>query len=345
MEVGCCTGGTESKLVVKSRDWWIKVQRGWAKFWGWFRENFIILAGALLFVWLIIVWVGFSRGLWDVETLKAYAMYGTAMGTGLLAVATVFMIKKNSQLTELTRLSLEKPVVGEIIIYTIEPVENRIEQDAETMEAEGIYLYDIPLPHIRTDMLPRTLYDIRTLVLGDIFVRYPHYMELIRRYPYLENYLADYAKCISKAQLLIEQTLEDIQACLKEGRLTKAVNAFPSNSKIPLKYLPFWELLSASERAVPRPDYDRYHLWSSDVDSFWQNYKEAIMATIHSTSIPTLIVDTDKALKECEDILARKAERLNKVKEELKAKYLFTEGELQSLRERYGRETGKARIF
>lgn len=312
----------------------MKLQRGWTKFWDWYKDNFIMLAAALLFLWLLVVWVAFNRGLFNAEILTAYAMYGTAAGTGLLAIATFLMARKNSQLTELTRLSLEKPVIGEIIVYTLEPVEKQIEQDAEAIEGEGIYLYDIPLPHVRTDLLPRTLHDIKSMPLRNIFTRYPHYMELIQRYPDFENYLADYGKNVSKARLLIEQVLEDIQACLKEDKLTKAINAFPSNPKIPLKYLPFWELLSASGRIVTRPDYDRYHLWSSEVDSFWQNYKEEIMAIIHSTSIPTLIADIDKALKECEDILIRKAERLNKVREELKTKYLFTEEELRLLREK-----------
>jgi len=323
----------------------MKLQHGWTNFWGWFRDNFIMLAAALLFLWFLVIWVAFKQGLLNIELLQAYAMYGVALGTGLLAVATVFMARKNSQLTELTRLSLEKPVIGEIIVYAIEPVEKRIEQDAEAMEGEGIYLYDIPLSHVRTDMLPRTLYDIKLMPLRDIFAHYPHYMELIRRYPDFENYLTDYANCINKAHLLIEQTLENIQACLKEDRFTKAVSAFPSNSKIPLKYLPFWELLSTSGRVVPRLDYDRYHLWSSEVHSFWQNYKEEIMALIHATSIPHLITDINRTLKECEDILARKYERLKKVKENLKAKYLFTEEELKSLRVRYQEERGEAIFF
>lgn len=325
---------------MKLRDWWMRLGRGWIKFWGWFRDNFIILAAALLFLWLLVVWRAFSQGLFNVEILSAYAMYGTAAGTGLLAVATVFMARKNSQLTELTRLSLEKPMIGEIIVYAIEPIENRIQQDADALTGEGVYLYDIPLPNIRTDMLPRTLYDIKALFLRDIFAHYPHYMELIRRYSDFENYLADYGDSIRKAQELIEQALQDIETLLRASSLAKIVSAFPANSKIPVKYLPFWELLSISGRAVPRLDYDRYHLWSSEVDSFWQNCKEEIMAIIHSTSIPTLIADIDKALKECEDILERKTERLNKVKEELKAKYLLTEEELRSLRER-----GRARAI
>lgn len=331
--------------MIRLRDWWMRLQRGWTKFWGWFGDNFILLAVVLLFLWFIIVWVAFRQGLLNVVTFQAYAMYGAAFGTGLLAVATFFMARKNSQLTELTRLSLEKPVIGEIIVYTIEPVEKRIEQDAEAMEGEGIYLYDIPLSHLPKNEIPRTLYDIKTLFLGNTFAHYPHYMELIRRYPDLENYLVDYANSISKAKLSIEQTLENIEVYLKESRFTKAVNAFPSNSKIPLKYLPFWELLSTSGRVVARPDYDRYHLWSSEVNSFWQNYKEEIMTVIQSTSVPTQIADINGILKQCEDILVGKAERLNRVEEELKAKYLFTEGELRSLRERYAKERGKARIL
>ena len=325
-------------MMNKLRDWWMRLQRGWARFWGWFRNNFIILAAALLFLWFLIVWVAFRQGLLNVGIFQAYAMYGAALGTGLLAVATVFMAIKNSQLTELTRLSLEKPVIGEIIIYAIEPVEERIEQDADTIQGEGVYLYDISLSHLPSNMIPRSLYDIKTLFLGNIFGHYPHYMELIRRYPNFENYLADYANCINKAHLLIEQTLEDIQAYLKEDRFIKVLGAFPSNSKIPLKYLPFWELLSASERVVPRLDYDRYYLWSSEVHSFWQNYKEEIMTLIHTTSIPHLITDINRALKECEDILVRKYERLKKVKDDLKTRYLFTEKELESLRVQYQRD-------
>lgn len=317
----------------------------WTKSRDWFGNNFIILAAVLLFLGLLIVWQMFRQGLLSIYEFQSYAMYWTAMGTGLLAVATVFMARKNYQLTELTRLSLEKPVIGEMIVYAIEPVENRVKQDAEALEGEGVYLYDIPLSHLPPNMIPRTLYDTKTMLLRNIFAPCPHYMELIRRYPDFENYLADYANCISEARLLIEQTLEDIQACLKESRLTKAASAFPSNSKIPLKYLPFWELLSASERVVPRLDYDRYYLWSSEVDSFWQNYKEEIMALIHTTSIPHLITDINRALKECEDILARKYERLKKVKEELKAKYLFTEEELKSLRVRYQQEREGADLY
>lgn len=322
----------------------MKLQRGWTRFWGWFRDNFIILAAALLFLWFLIVWVAFSQGLLNIEMFQAYAMYGVALGTGLLAIATIFMVRRNSQLTELTRLSLEKPVIGEIIVYTIEPVEKQIEQDTDAIGAEGVYLYDIPLSHLPPNMIPRTLYDIKPMPLRNIFAHYPHYMELIRRYPDFENYLADYGKNVSKARLLIEQALEDIQACLKKDRLTKAINAFPSNSKIPLRYLPFWELLSTSGKTVPRVGYDRYYLWSSEVDSFWQDYKEEIMALIHATNIPHLITDINRTLKQCEDILARKYERLKRVKDDLKARYLFTEAELESLRVRYQREREGARL-
>jgi len=323
---------------MRLRGWWTRLQRGGTRPWGWFRDNFIIIAAVLLFLWFVLVWVAFSQGLLNVEVFKAYAMYGTAVGTGLLAVVTFFMVRKNSQLTDLTRLSLEKPVIGEMIVYTIEPVEQQIEQDDKMLEAEGVYLYDMPLPHLPHNMIPHRLHDVKPMSLRNIFANYPHYMELIRRFPDFENYLVDYGNSVSEAKLLIKQTLEDIQACLKEGRFTKALNAFPSNSRIPFKYLPFWELLSAAGRTVPRLDYDRYHLWSSDVDSFWQNHREEIMAAIHSTSLPGLIMDTDRVLKKCEDILAERAERLNKVKEDLKAKYLFTEEELQSLRVRYQRE-------
>jgi len=331
--------------VIKLQNWWTKLQRGWIKFCAWFGNNFIILAAALLFLWFLIVWVAFRQGLFSIYEFQAYAMYGAALGTGLLAVATFFMARKNSELTQLTRLSLEKPVIGEIIVYTIEPVENRMEKDADALQGEGVYLYDIPLPHLPPAMLPRTLYDIKTLFLRDIFAHCPHYLELIRRYPDFENYLADYANYVNKVHLLIEKTLEDIQACLKEDRFTKALSAFPANSKIPLKYLPFWELLSTLERVVPRLDYDRYHLLSSEVNSFWQNYKEEIMTLIHTTNIPHLITGIDKALKECESILERKYERLKKVKEELKAKYLFPEEELKTLRIRYQQEMEGARLI
>ncbi len=79
-------------------------------------------------------------------------------------------------------------------------------------------------------------------------------------------------------------------------------------------------------------------MWSSDVHSFWQHRKVEFMKLIHTTNIPYLITDINEALKECEEILQRKHQRLKKVKEELKAKYLFTEKELESLRERYQQE-------
>jgi hypothetical protein len=300
----------------------------------WFRDNFIILAIIILFLWFIAIWMAFSKGLLTNVIFESYAMYGTALGTALLALATLIMARNNSRLTELTRLSLEKPLIGEIIVDAIEPVERRMESDAEAMEAEGICLYDIPLPDVRADLLPRTLYDIKTLFLGDIFAHYPHYKELARRYPEFGNYLDDFARNVGKAQDLIEQTLREIEICLRAHSFGRAISGFPNDSKIPLKYLPVWELLAASGRTVPRLGYDRYHLWSSEVDSFWQKYKEEVMAAIDSTKAPTLIVDANRILKECEDTLVRKAKRLNAVKEELKVKYLFTEEELQLLRER-----------
>ena len=321
---------------MKFRDWRLRLQTGFMKFIRWFRDNFIILAIIILFLWFIAIWMAFSKGFLTNVIFESYAMYGTALGTALLALATFIMARNNSRLTELTRLSLEKPLIGEILVDAIEPVERRMELDAEAMEAEGICLYDIPLPDVRGDLLPRTLYDIKTLFLGDIFAHYPHYRELARRYPEFENYLDDFAKNVGKVQDLIEQTLREIEICLIAHSFGTAISGFPHDSKIPLKYLPLWELLAASGRTVPRPDYDRYHLWSSEVDSFWQKYKEEIMVAIDSTKAPTLIVDANRILKECEDTLVRKAERLNAVKEELKVKYLFTEEELKLLRERRG---------
>ncbi len=215
------------------RDWWMRLQRGWTRFWGWFGNNFIILAVMLLFLWFLSIWLAFRQGLLNVGIFQAYAMYGAALGTGLLAVATVFMAIKNSQLTELTRLSLEKPVIGEIIVYAIEPVEERIEQDADTIQGEGVYLYDISLSHLPSNMIPRSLYDIKTLFLRDIFAHYLHYAEITRRYPDFENYLADYAESINKAKELIERTLQDTEDCIKASSLARLIPDFPSNSQIP----------------------------------------------------------------------------------------------------------------
>jgi hypothetical protein len=294
----------------------------------------VILAIIILFLWFIVIWVAFRKGLLADVTFEAYAMYGTALGTALLALATFIMAKRNSQLTELTRLSLEKPLISEIIVDAIELVEARIAQDAEAIEAEGIYLYDIALPDVRADLLPRTLYDIKTLFLGNIFAHYPHYRELIRRYPEFEDYLVDFAKTVGKVQDLIEQTLREIEICLGADSIKTVIYAFPSDSKIPLKYLPFWDLLAASGRTVTTANYDRYHLWSGAVDCFWQTYKGEIMAVVKSSHAPNLVELTNKILKECEEILVRKSDQLRAVKEELKAKYLFTEEELKLIRER-----------
>lgn len=294
----------------------------------------MILAIIILFLWFIVIWVAFSKGLLADVTFGAYAMYGTALGTALLALATFIMAKRNSQLTELTRLSLEKPLISEIIVDAIEPVERRIEQDAEAIEAEGIYLYDIALPDMRSDLLPRTLYDIKPFFLGNVFTHYPHYRELIRRYPEFENYLVDFAINVGKVQDLVEQTLREIEICLEVDSLKKVISGFPPDSKIPLKYLPFWDLLAASGRTVTTADYDRYHLWSSAVDSFWQKYKGEIMAVVMSSHAPNLIERINKTLKECDEVLVKKSDQLHAVKEELKAKYLFTEEELKLIRER-----------
>lgn len=294
----------------------------------------MILAIIILFLWFIIIWVAFRKSLLADVTFEAYAMYGIALGTASLALATFIMAKRNSQLTELTRLSLEKPLISEIIVDAIEPVERHIEQDAEAIEAEGIYLYDIALPDVRPDTLPRTLYDIKTLFQRNIFGHYPHYRELTRRYPEFEDFLVDFAKNVGEAQDLIEQTLSEIEICLRVDSVKKVISVFPSDSKLPIKYLPFWDLLAASGRTVTTANYDRYHLWSNAVNSFWQKYKEEIMAVVTSSRAPDMVERINKILKECEEILVKKSNQLHTVKDELKAKYLFTEEELKLIRER-----------
>jgi len=268
------------------------------------------------------------------EEFRAYAIFGTALGTAGLALATFYMASKTSQQMEVTRLSLEKPVIGEMIVNAIEPVEKRIEQDADAIESgEGLYLYDIPMPHLPPTRIPRTLYDMKTIFLGDIFGLYPHYWELIRRYPDLKNYLAKYAESIKEARRLVEQTLEDIKTYMGASSLAEVVTTFPSNYRIPLKYLPFWELLAASGRTVPRPDYDRFDLWMPEVQSFWQNHKEEVMAIVHTDEgLTAAVIDINKTFKECENILVAKFKRLNNVKRELIDKYLFTDKELEMLR-------------
>jgi hypothetical protein len=311
------------------------------------RLTVIVLALWLLFVWL-------SRERLGHEWFTAYAMLGTSLATMLLAIATYYMarqtsrsakateelavqnrrlVEANQQMVELTKEALEKPVMKEIIVKAIEPVEKLLEEDAAAIEpGEGIYLYGISKAFIvkGTLTMPRTLDDIKPAPLRNIFARHPHYWELIRRYPDFENYLTDYASSASKAKHLIEQILDQIETSLAAVSLAQVATAFPSNSSMPLKYLPFWELLAAVGMPVPHPGYDRYHLLSSDVTSFWQNHKEEIMAVVHANEgLVTATVELNKTLQDCEVALEAKLERLKQVKDELTDKYKFTDEELE----------------
>jgi len=112
-----------------------KLRRFVVKAWGLFRDNFVPLAIILAILWLMVVWISFVRGDIKLEALTPYAMFGTAMVTLLLAVATYLMVREtsasrklNEKLIEENRKLAEAPRIRELIIRVINPLLQSVEE-------------------------------------------------------------------------------------------------------------------------------------------------------------------------------------------------------------------------
>lgn len=96
---------------------------------GFFRDNVVPLAFIIAVVWLGVVWISFLQGDIKLETLTAYAMFGTALVTLLVAVATYLVAREtrasrklNEAMIKENRKLAEAPRIRELIIRVINPL-------------------------------------------------------------------------------------------------------------------------------------------------------------------------------------------------------------------------------
>ena len=73
------------------------------------KDNFMILATALLAIWFIVVWIVFLKKGFELDTFTAYATFGTALATLLLAFATVLLARESKASREENRKLVETP--------------------------------------------------------------------------------------------------------------------------------------------------------------------------------------------------------------------------------------------
>jgi hypothetical protein len=113
----------------------VKYRRLWVRARSFFGDNFVMVAGILLALWFIVVWTAFGQGNIKSEELTAYAMFGTALATLLLAVATAFMARETKTsrkltetLTEENRKLAEAPRIRELITRGVNPLVESVEK-------------------------------------------------------------------------------------------------------------------------------------------------------------------------------------------------------------------------
>lgn len=101
------------------------MSRLYSSLFGWFRDNFVLLALMLAAIWLIVLW-GWLR---ESEKFAAYATFGVALVTLCLASATALMARENTRSRKLTeelvrqnRRLYERPHALELLVNVVDPL-------------------------------------------------------------------------------------------------------------------------------------------------------------------------------------------------------------------------------
>jgi len=107
----------------------VKLRLFWARACGFFRDKSTVLAIILAALWLIAVWLVYLQGNIKSEELAAYAMFGTAFATLLLAFVTFLMARETTASRKLNEIAIkenrklaEAPRIRELIIRVINPL-------------------------------------------------------------------------------------------------------------------------------------------------------------------------------------------------------------------------------
>jgi hypothetical protein len=89
----------------------------------------MMLALIVVALWLLVVWVAFTRGDFTSDKFTAYATFGTTLVTLALAMATAFMAYETRRSRKLTEIAIEEnrklaeaPRIRELIIQVINPL-------------------------------------------------------------------------------------------------------------------------------------------------------------------------------------------------------------------------------
>jgi len=224
----------------------------------------------------------------------------------------------------------ERPIIIELIVKTIEPLQSSVEDRYE--EAQEYYLYDIPMPFlIKQDEMrspPRTPRDWGIGMLD----KGTRYADLKRLYPQICADIEAYVRVLRQVNSKLKDTLAAIETRLQDTQLTQIVGEFPAITRIPLRYLPFWELLKHAGKTVPDPGYDRYKLWSEDVQAFWQRNIGSLTEAMSSDENVTRELDSLIHSLDNLDSVCEKMGELSEARDELRAKYNITDQELEHLR-------------
>jgi hypothetical protein len=317
-----------------------------------------VLALVVLLLFFLSTWLLFRWKVLTLQEFTAYATFGTALGTTALALATFYMAGNTSQQMELTRLSLEKPVIAELIVRTIDPLQDSLNDRYE--EAQDYYLYDIPMPFlIEKDVMLSPPHTPKDWGIGMID-KGTRYADLERLYPQICADIQAYEKALRELRSKLINILDKIDTRLQDPQLAKIVGVFPPDSRIPLRYLPFWELLKRVGKTVPHPGYDRYKLWSekddfprlsyeytltregierekaalaNTVESFWQRNGDSITEVISSDQeIMKELNSLTHSLDNLEPTCSKVCEALTAARNQLEVKYNLSDQELKQIK-------------
>lgn len=76
----------------------------------------------LLLLWFLVLWIMFRAGWLAIDEFGAYAMFGTAVGTTAMALATVYMAMQNRELVKQNRIMVWRPYYVELIVSVLDPL-------------------------------------------------------------------------------------------------------------------------------------------------------------------------------------------------------------------------------
>lgn len=271
------------------------------------RDNFVWLAVVVGALFLLVVLVSFWRGYIRSEELGAYAMFGTALATLLLASATAVMARQTMASVKESRRLAEAPRISERIVYAINPLLESVKRIRGYHERRE-YTWVTPDLEVAKQLLGSDQ-DVKMFQRGDNGVFLPHpwieieqqaseffklnttlYRDLGRKHPSLVDRIHEYDKRAEDFRLLLLDLAKAICSEEPPGRWGEIWQRYSEDQRsvsesemrelvLSLTCFTFYKLLGASEKFSYEQVKNEQHR------DFWSGHKDFIIEKIISRNV------------------------------------------------------------